>query len=99
MNDHALVIKADARAMSAVTALSTRVSDRWQGSKPSERKFGGKLFSGTSECISIKADGTASIFRSTRTRKPNRNHVQQNNAQDKRIALLLTLPAIGDQNH
>jgi hypothetical protein len=96
MQDHALVIKADARAMSAITALSTRVSDRWQGSKPSERKFDGKLFTGTSECISYKADGTASIFRSTRTRKTNR--VTPTVEVSRRITAADLMP-IGDQNH
>lgn len=97
--DHAMVIKADAKAFGAVTALDTRVSDRWQPSDASKRTFGGKRFSGTSECISYKADGTATIFRATRTRKNNRNHVQANRAQDKRLALMLSLPSIGDQNH
>lgn len=97
--DNAMVIRADATAMGAVTALDTRVSQRWQPSDANKRTFGGKRFSGTSECISYKADGTATIFKSTRTRKNNRNMVQANKAQDKRLALMLSLPSIGDQNH
>jgi hypothetical protein len=92
---HELVIKADARAMSAVTALDTRVSQRWQASKADDRIFGGKPFSGTSECISYMPDGTVSIFRSTRTRKPNR--VTATVAAHRITAA--DLAPIGDQNH
>lgn len=95
MQNHAMVIKADARAMSAVTALDTRVSERWHPSQADKRIFDGKLFTGTSECISYKADGTASIFRSTRTRKPNRVTTA---AQVHRITAADLAP-IGDTNH
>jgi hypothetical protein len=49
--DARMVVKADAKAMGAVTAHSARVAPRWQGSKPSDH---------TSECVSYyrNEDGT-----------------------------------------
>lgn len=41
--DTRMMVKADAKAGGAITAQSTRVAPRWQGSKPSDH---------TSECIS-----------------------------------------------
>lgn len=95
MQDHAMVIRADAKAIGAVTALDTRVSARWQASRADTRTFNGRLFTGTSECISYK-NGTASIFRSTRTRKTNR--VTPTVAVPRRITAA-DLQPIGDQNH
>jgi hypothetical protein len=78
-NNHAIVVRSDARAMSAVTALDTRVSARWLPSKADKRTFDHKPFTGTSNCISYKLDDAgnkvdAKVFRTvgTRTRKPNR---------------------------
>lgn len=95
MQDHAMMVRADARAQSAVTALSTRVNDRWQASKADSRIFDGKPFTGTSACISYKSDGTVSIFRTPRTRKPNRVVV----GVDRRRITAADLAPIGDQNH
>jgi hypothetical protein len=101
MQDHAIVIKADAKAFGAVTALSVgRYSDRWQGSKPSQRIFDGKSFSGTSECISYTKDdkSDARIFtRSTgRDRKPNRQRVII--AQHNDISLMAKMGTIHFDN-
>ena len=82
--DHAMVIRADARAMGAVTALSTT-----NRRKP-------RTYTSASECISYK-DGVATIFRAaskTRTRKPNRVTFDA----PHRITAADLAP-IGDQNH
>jgi len=102
MSDHAIVIKADARAFGAVTALDTRVSKRWQSSNPSKRTFDGKPFTGTSECISYR-NGRATLF--TRARKPNREPKRytaewadkENRRRSTVTAAMLT--PIGDSNH
>jgi len=100
-NDHSIVVRSDARAMGAVTALDTRVSKRWQVSNPDKRTFKGKPFSGTSECVSYKldADGNktgAHIFRKARgsyNRKPNRV------VDGSRRITAADLAPIGDSNH
>ena len=53
MNDHAMMIRADAKAIGAVTSTTTRVAERWQGSTEAQRV---KLGVGTSECVSYKLD-------------------------------------------
>ena len=59
--DNRMMIRADAKAQGAITAHSTRASERWQGS-------GTK----SGECVSIFPDGTRIPFVPTRThtRKP-----------------------------
>jgi len=58
--DDRIVIKADARCIGAVTALSVgRYSERWKGS-------GTK----SGECVSIFPDGTKLPFTRTRTTNP-----------------------------
>jgi hypothetical protein len=80
-NTHAMVVRSDARAMSAVTATDTRVSERWLASNADKRTFGGKPFTGTSACVSYRldADGNkvdAKVFRAApKDRKPNRRSV------------------------
>jgi hypothetical protein len=51
--DHAMMIRADAKAMGAVTAHDTRVSKRWLPSSEAQRVQAGV---GTSECVSYKLD-------------------------------------------
>lgn len=58
-NKDKIVVRADARAMSAVTALDVRVSPRW---KSSGTKSG--------ECVSIFPDGTRIPFVRTRSTSP-----------------------------
>jgi hypothetical protein len=102
MQDHAIVIKADAKAFGAVTALSVgRYSDRWKGSDKDKRIFDGKPFNGTSECISYFAEdkSDARIFRATRStsvRKPNRRRVII--AQHNDIALMAKMGTIHASN-
>lgn len=55
MRDDRMMIRADAKAQGAVTALSTRVAPRW---KSSGTKSG--------ECVSIFPDGTRIPFVRTR---------------------------------
>jgi len=87
MRDDRMVIRADAKAIGAVTALSIRAADRWQGS-------GTK----SGECISIFPDGTTIPF--TRTRKPSERlaaHITHRNRltkQDTINSLLMSLPSI-----
>lgn len=99
MSDSDMVIRADARAMGAVTALDTRVSPRWNASRASARTFGGVPFTGTSECISYAPDGTASVF-TPRTRKPNRTRarIAQENTRQSYAERVAQLGAIGDTN-
>ena len=99
MQDRAIQNRADAKAFGAVTALSTRVNDRWKESRASDRTFGGKKFSGTSECISYAADGTATVFKGRTTKKPNR--VPSRYSLDNRPHRITAanLAPIGDQNH
>lgn len=55
MRDHRMSIRADARAIGAVTATSTRASNRWQSSGTR-----------SGECVSIFPDGTRIPFTPTR---------------------------------
>ncbi len=110
-NDHKMVVRSDARAMSAVTALSTRVSDRWQGSNADTRTFDGKPFTGTSNCVSYYLDDdgnkvNARLFRAAHRRKsnriPNRYTSEQIDAiNDAPVARRSSadLAPIGDSNH
>lgn len=59
------MIRADAKSQGAVTALSTRASERWKGS-------GTK----SGECVSIFPDGTRIPFTHTRTRTPKVKHTE-----------------------
>jgi hypothetical protein len=54
--DYSMMIRADAKAIGAVTSTTTRVVERWQGSTEAQRA---KLGVGTSECVSyhLDADG------------------------------------------
>lgn len=97
MSDHAMMIRADAKAMGAVTAIDTRVSARWMTSKPSKRTFGGRPFTGTSECISYKADGTASVFSPARTTNArSKTRIVQDNARQSYADRVAQLGAIGN---
>ena len=51
--DHSMMIRADAKAIGAVTSTTTRVTERWQGSSEAQRAKAGV---GTSECVSYKLD-------------------------------------------
>src|SRR5688572_17619350 len=51
--DHAMMIRADAKAIGAVTSNTVRVAPRWQGSSEAQRVKAGV---GTSDCISYKLD-------------------------------------------
>lgn len=51
--DHKMMIRADAKALGAVTAHDTRVAPRWLPSSEAQRV---KLGVGTSECVSYKLD-------------------------------------------
>jgi hypothetical protein len=89
MQDHAMVIRADAKAMGAVTALSTTNRRKPRTSAPA------------SECISYFAEdkSDARIFRATRStsvRKPNRRRVII--AQHNDIALMAKMGTIHAPN-
>lgn len=78
--DSRMMIRADAKAQGAITAISPRVSDRWKGS-------GTK----SGECVSIFPDGTRIPFVRTRntetTRKPRTVTIAQaSNARIREIA-------------
>jgi hypothetical protein len=75
MQNHAMVIQSDARAMGATTAL--RRGKRY-GQKPSMSDY--RTGSRASDCVSYRLDDDgnkvgAHIFAPTRTRKPNRDRV------------------------
>lgn len=53
MNDHRMMIRADAKAIGAVTSITVRVAPRWQGSTEAQRV---KANVGTSECVSYRMD-------------------------------------------
>lgn len=96
MSDHKMVIRADAKAMGAVTAHTPRVAARWQASKASERTFGGRPFSGTSACISYKG-GVASIFQPERTKNTrSKVRIAQDNARQTYADRVAQLGAIGN---
>lgn len=87
----AMMIRADARAIGAVTALDTRASIRWKSSD---------VHSG--ECVSIFPDGTRVPFTRTTTRSvtrettPRTSKVNHSNEYEKRLA---QFGADGDSNH
>jgi len=98
--DDRMVIKADAKAMGAVTAQSTRVSKRWQASNPDKRVFNGKRFTGTSVCISYtnRDRSDAVIFRSARAERRATTRRSSSANAPKRLTCA-DMQAIGDQNH
>jgi len=51
--DNSMMIRADAKALGAVTSNTVRYAQRWQGSTEEQRV---KLGVGTSECVSYKLD-------------------------------------------
>jgi len=92
-----MVIRADAKAMGAITAHTPRGAERWLASKPSQRTFGGRPFTGTSECISYKADGTASVFSPARTTNArSKTRIVQDNARQSYADRVAQLGAIGN---
>lgn len=85
-----MVIRADARAMGAVTAHDARVAPRWQASTAAQRAQAGV---GTSECISYKLDEHGNkvephIFRAKRERGTRRQRRQHNVQHEARMTLL-----------
>jgi hypothetical protein len=95
MQDHAMVVRADARAMGAVTALSTT-----NRRKP-------RTYVRASECISymLTDKSDAIIFKSARaerratTTRSSSANAPKRTTPDMHKALLLELATIGDQNH
>ena len=92
-NDHKIVIRADARAMGAVTALSGKVAPRWKSSKTR-----------SGECVSIFPDGTRVPFKVTRTRDNsalNRHIARRNTIQTRAaidIAIMQNMPTIHEES-
>lgn len=83
MRDDRMMIRADARAQGAVTAISTRVAPRW---KSSGTKSG--------ECVSIFPDGTRIPFvrtRNTEPRKPRNTVSVSRAAQTRELIRSITL--------
>lgn len=72
-DNHSMIVRADARAMSATTALTVRHSPTWKASDADKRTFKGKKFTGTSACISyFNADKSdARVFSAAQSRKEN----------------------------
>ena len=90
--DHRMVVRADARAMGAVTDSDVRVTPRWKGSKP------GKF---TSECVSYKLDSNgnmveAHIFRPKREHISRTAATSRNERNVQRLHLLELAGMIGD---
>lgn len=85
MSDHKMMIRADAKAMGAVTSLTTRVNDRWTPSKG--RK--------SSECISIAADGTRTVFASKHERSTNVAGIKRRTSKRDHSATYLALLKLG----
>lgn len=100
MRDDRMVIRADAKAIGAVTALSTRVSDRWKSSERSARLAGNDdLSDGT--CFSIFPDGSRIPFtRPTAAPTPHRDSPRQRQLSKRDIInnLILSLPATNEGN-
>lgn len=70
MSDHKMVIRADARAIGAITALGAPMRRK---ANTSDYRTGNRA----GECISyFKSDKSdATVFKPTRTRKPNRRRI------------------------
>jgi hypothetical protein len=98
MDTHKMVIRADARAMGAVTDHDVRVTPRWQGSSATQRAEAGV---GTSECVSYYRDENgeiinARIFKPKRERTATRSRQHKNDRNAQRLALLHSAGIIGD---